>query len=55
MANDSYFLFDDDHKMKYNIIKDEMDKLKSYSPIYCIKSIERIDLIVDKHLIEYTW
>ena len=44
MANDSYFRFDDDNNMKYTstrirtIIKDQMGKLNTDSPKYCMKS-----------------
>ena len=42
MANDSYFRFDDDNKMKYKylkIIKREIGKLKTHSPMYCLTQL----------------
>ena len=38
MANDSYFLFDGDNKMKTNILTNvKRDQLKIHSPMYCMK------------------
>ena len=43
MANDSYFQFADNNKVKFTnsqiltIVSSEMDKLITHSPIYCTK------------------
>ena len=55
MPNDSYFRFDDNNKNILTIVKMETDKLRTYSPVYCIKIIERMNLILDTHSTEYTW
>ena len=59
MVNDSYFWFDDDDdKMKYTFLQSSQEKWVSWKHTAHIlqkKINERIDLILDTHLTEYTW